>query len=105
MSTARKEPATAASPDRATILRSLREAYAGPAWHGPSVRVALRGISAEQAAARPAPGRNTIWELVLHLAYARHGLLLRVATAPRGGGAVVPAQAANVVVPRDSRRS
>lgn len=78
MSTGRKKPATAASPDGATIVRSLCEAYAGPAWHGPSVSVALRGISAEQAAARPAPGRNTIWELVLHLAYARHGLLLRV---------------------------
>ncbi len=78
MGARKPNPAEAASPDAATIVRALREAYDGPAWHGPSVRVALRGLSAERAAVRPAPERNTIWELVLHLAYARHGLLLRV---------------------------
>jgi hypothetical protein len=65
-------------PDRATVLRALRETYEGPAWHGPSVRASLRGVTALKAAWRPAPGRNSIWELVLHLTYARYRLILRV---------------------------
>ena len=50
----------------------LDEAFRGPAWHGPSLAAALRGVSAAEAAWRPAPGRNTIWELVLHAAYTKH---------------------------------
>jgi uncharacterized damage-inducible protein DinB len=65
-------------PDRATILRALQEMYAGPAWHGPSVTTSLRGVSAQKAAWRPAPGRNSIWELVLHLAYGRYRLIRRL---------------------------
>ena len=50
------------------IANQLERAYAGKAWHGPSLRAVLRGISAEQAAQRPIPGVHTIWELVLHVA-------------------------------------
>ena len=39
------------------------------AWHGPTVQGALRGVSAAQARWQPAPGRHSIWELVLHIAY------------------------------------
>jgi hypothetical protein len=41
----------------------------GGAWHGPTVRGALRGVTAAQARWHPAPGRHSIWELVLHIAY------------------------------------
>jgi len=78
MGTTKKGNSTAQAPDASTIARAVRESYAGPAWHGPSVLVALRGISAVRAARRPAPGRNSVWELVLHLAYARHRLLHRL---------------------------
>jgi uncharacterized damage-inducible protein DinB len=50
------------------ILDQLRRAYEGSAWHGPSVREALSGITAEQAVARPLPNAHSIWELVRHLA-------------------------------------
>jgi DinB superfamily len=46
----------------------LRHAFEGPAWHGPSVREALAGISAIDAARHPIVGAHSIWELVLHLA-------------------------------------
>ena len=49
-------------------LDQLKRAYEGGAWHGPSVREALDGITAEQAAARPLPGAHTIWELAHHIA-------------------------------------
>ncbi len=48
------------------IADQLERAYSGKAWHGPSLRSLLRGISAGQAAQRPIPGAHTIWELVLH---------------------------------------
>jgi uncharacterized damage-inducible protein DinB len=56
----------------------LLEVYEGPAWHGPSVKEALHGVSASVASQRLATGRNSIWELVLHLAHGRHLLVGRV---------------------------
>ncbi len=51
------------------ILSLLEEGYARKAWHGPNLRQSLKGVSAKQAAWRPAPGRHNIWELTLHSAY------------------------------------
>lgn len=68
--------------DRATILFSLNESYAGPAWHGPSVLESLEGVPARVAARKLSPSRNSIWELVLHLAHGRHLLIERIATTP-----------------------
>jgi ketosteroid isomerase-like protein len=45
----------------------LRRSMEGEAWHGPSVREALAGISAADAARHPIPGAHGCWELVLHL--------------------------------------
>jgi len=49
------------------ILEQLKHAYEGPAWHGPSLREVLDGITAKQAAARPLPNAHSIWEIVLHI--------------------------------------
>ena len=70
------------TPNRATILLALSESYRGPAWHGPSVREALDGVTARIAARKLRSGRNSIWELVLHLAHGRHLLVERLANAP-----------------------
>src|SRR5439155_26197090 len=37
----------------ARILDQLKRAYEGNAWHGPSVREALEGVTAKQATKRP----------------------------------------------------
>ena len=50
------------------ILDQLKRAYEGPAWHGPSVKEILSGITAQQAHARPLPNAHSIWELVHHIA-------------------------------------
>lgn len=68
-----------AAPARVDLVQLLSEAYAGPAWHGPSLRSVLRGVTPSEAIWRPAPGRNTIWELLLHVAYSRHRVLGRLA--------------------------
>ena len=50
------------------ILDQLKRAYEGNAWHGPSVREVLAGVSAAQAHARPLRNAHSIWELVHHIA-------------------------------------
>ncbi len=62
----------------ADAVAVLEEAFTGPAWHGPSLTAALRGVLPAEARWRPAPGRNTIWELVLHAAYTKHVVLGRL---------------------------
>jgi hypothetical protein len=62
-------------------LKLLREVYDGPAWHGPSVKQSLAGVTASVAAQRLDADRNSIWELVLHLAHGRHLLVGRITNA------------------------
>lgn len=66
------------------IADELRRAQEGEAWHGPSAREVLTGLTAEQAAARPIPGAHSIWELVLHLTAWRGEALRRIQGAAPG---------------------
>lgn len=54
--------------ETARIADQLSRAYSGKAWHGPSLRTILKGVTAAQAAQRLVPGAHSIWELVLHTA-------------------------------------
>ena len=49
------------------IADQLRRAYEGEAWHGPSLREVLEGITAERAARRPLKGAHSIQEIVKHI--------------------------------------
>jgi uncharacterized damage-inducible protein DinB len=66
------------------LVTLLDEAYAGPAWHGPCLRGALRGVTAEQAAWRPGAGRHNIWEIAVHAAYWKYGVRRRLLGEKRG---------------------
>jgi uncharacterized damage-inducible protein DinB len=50
------------------IADELKRAYEGEAWHGPSVREVLKGVTAEMAMKRPIANAHTIWELTHHIA-------------------------------------
>jgi uncharacterized damage-inducible protein DinB len=50
------------------MLDQLQRAFEGNAWHGPSVRELLNGVSAAQAAGKAVPDGHSIWEIVLHMA-------------------------------------
>lgn len=50
------------------IVDQLKRAQDGPAWHGPSVREVLEGVTAKQAVQKPIPGAHSVWEIVLHVA-------------------------------------
>jgi hypothetical protein len=56
-------------PKTELLLTTLDQAFDHKAWHGTTLRGSVRGLSAEEAAWRPAPGRHNIWEIVLHAAY------------------------------------
>ena len=50
------------------LVDQLRRSAEGDAWHGPSVREALEGVTVSDASAHPIPGAHSIRELVLHMA-------------------------------------
>jgi uncharacterized damage-inducible protein DinB len=50
------------------MLDQLNRAYEAKAWHGPSVKEVLDGVTAEQAHARPLANGHSIYELVRHIA-------------------------------------
>jgi hypothetical protein len=49
------------------IADQLRRAVNGDAWHGPSVREVLEGVTAAGASEHPVAGAHSIWELAVHI--------------------------------------
>jgi hypothetical protein len=64
--------------ERQALLQLVRQGYRERAWHGPNLRGALRGVTAQEAEWQPGPGRPGIWELALHCAYWKHRVVMRV---------------------------
>jgi len=67
-----------------SLIVPLDEAFVKQAWHGPNLRGSLRGLTSEQAAWRPAPGRHNIWELTVHCAYWKYAVRRRFTGEKRG---------------------
>ena len=70
--------------DRSHLVNLLDEAFDKKSWHGPNLRGALRGVSAKQAAWRPAPDRHNIWEYAVHAAYWKYVVRRRFTGEKRG---------------------
>jgi len=68
----------------AVLLAAVEQAFRRKSWHGTNLRGALRGVTAEQASWRPAPGRHNIWELALHAAYWKYVVTRRLRGSARG---------------------
>lgn len=66
------------------ILALLDEAYEKRTWHGPNLKQSIRGVTAEQAAWRPGPGRHNIWEISVHAAYWKYAVRRRIEGNKRG---------------------
>ncbi len=80
-----------------SVGQLLLENFQPPAgrrgWHGgPTTLGALRGVPAVQAAWEPAPGRKSIWQLTLHIAYWNCAVRRRL---EGGRGAPFPRSPAN----------
>lgn len=82
-------------PDRfaTLLLENVQPRPGRGAWHGgPTAVGSLRGVSAAQAAWSPAPGRKSIWQLALHIAYWNYAVRRRL---EGGTGARFPHSPAN----------
>ena len=85
--------------NRDLLLRILDDAYERKAWHGPNLRGSLRGVTAEEALWRPAPGRHSIWELAVHCAYWKYAVRRKLTGVKRGA---FPRKGSNWLPPGDS---
>jgi len=75
---ARRHPAIA------QLLALVDEGFDRAAWHGPTLWSALGGVTARQAAWRPARGRHNIREIALHAAFWKHMVRRRLMGNRRG---------------------
>ncbi len=66
------------------LVSIVDQAYDRRSWHGPNLRGSIRGVSAEQAAWRPASRRHNIWEIVVHCAYWKYAVRRRLTGEKRG---------------------
>jgi uncharacterized damage-inducible protein DinB len=68
------------------IVEQLKQAHEGEAWHGPSLREALDGVTARQAAARPIAAGHSIWEIVHHVRFVEESVRAHLTgeAAPQG---------------------
>jgi len=72
------------NPAVASLLAQLDEAFDHRSWHGTNLRGSLRGVTAESASRRPAPGRHNIWEVAVHAAYWKYAAWRRLTAEKRG---------------------
>lgn len=66
------------------LLEQIDQAYNRRSWHGTNLRGALRGMTADDAAWRPGPGRNSVQEIVVHAAYWKYVVRRRLTGEKRG---------------------
>lgn len=79
-------------PMRRLVVEHVDPRLGRGGWHGgPTAAGALRGVSAADAVWRPAPGRKSIWDLTLHIAYWRYAVRRRLTREPTGGFPRAPA--------------
>jgi uncharacterized damage-inducible protein DinB len=66
------------------LLAAMEEAFERKAWHGTNLRGSIRGLDPAVACRRPAKGRHSIWELVVHAAYWKYAVRRRLVGDKRG---------------------
>lgn len=74
------------SPISQLLLENIQPPRGRQGWHGGATPLgAVRGVTVETALWRPAPGRKSIWELTLHIAYWKYAVRRRLegGTGPR----------------------
>lgn len=71
------------------LLEMIDQAFNRKSWHGTNLRGSIRGLSAAQAAWRPAPQRHCIADIVLHCAYWKYAVRRRFTGETRGSFALV----------------
>jgi uncharacterized damage-inducible protein DinB len=81
----------------------LGQAFNLKAWHGTTLRGALRGVTAAAALWRPGPARHNIWELTVHAAYWKYVVRRRVTGEASGSFARKPSNWPEVPAQADAK--
>jgi len=71
-------------PEADRLIDQFERAHDGDPWHGSPVKAILKGVTAAQAAKKPAGGAHSIWELVLHITGWRNEVAERATGKPAG---------------------
>ena len=66
------------------LLVFYDQAFDKKAWHGPTLRGSIRGVTYKEALWRPSPNHHNIWELVLHAAYWKYAVKRRITHGKKG---------------------
>ncbi len=66
------------------LLNLMDQAFDRRAWHGTNLKGSLRGLTAAEAAWRPAKGRHNAWEVAAHCAYWKYAVWRRLTGVKRG---------------------
>ncbi len=72
------------APEIELLLSMLDEGYHGKAWHGPTLRGAIHGLSPRQVLWRPKRERHNIAEIAVHCAYWKYAGRRRLTGEKRG---------------------
>ena len=70
--------------EQTLLISLLQEGFERKTWHGPNLRQSLKGLTAQQAAWRPARDRHSIWELAIHSAYWKYAVRRQLDGGKRG---------------------
>jgi hypothetical protein len=70
--------------EKELLLAMLDQAYNRRSWHGTNLRGSIRSVDPELASWRPAPGRHSIHEVVVHAAYWKYAARRRLTGESRG---------------------
>ncbi|MFL5401202.1 MAG: DinB family protein [Gemmatimonadales bacterium] len=92
-----------ADPRVGLLLEMLAQAFDQRAWHGTTLRGALRGLTPSAALWRPGPGRHNIWELTIHAAYWKYAVRRRLAGDATGSFERKPSNWPEIPEPADLR--
>ena len=66
------------------LILQLEQAFDHRSWHGTNLFGSIRGITPEQAAWQPGPGRHNVWEVIVHAAYWKYTVYRRLVDEARG---------------------
>lgn len=95
---------TNVAPIMRLLIENIQPATGRQGWHGGASPLgSLRGVDAVQAAWKPAPGRHSIWELALHIAYWKYAVRRRLEGGEGEGFARSPANWPAVPDPADEK--
>jgi hypothetical protein len=70
------------------LLAMIDEAYSGTSWHGPNLRGSVRGLTPHEASWRPARGRHSIQEIIVHAGYWKYTVRRKISGLKRGSFAL-----------------